>query len=421
MQFAHSASEFKNAATDRRFKHGFEHETTGRAARCLYARSIWTGTYNFGPASIQAVHTGARIDTAGAYTASACGNQQARLDLTKHESPTITGAETASKIPRADPVSSPLPRFRRSQQAPRCLLQERDGALLYDVWRYRFLTTSQLELLRSCDVDPALRFVSRLTLTRRLKLLFHGKYVRRVARPSITGMQEPVYLLDTEGAKILSLSHGEVAVRAPSQLPKLAALEHTLAINQFRVSLVTVCARRREHQGESSPEIVEWHSSSAAKFSVVPAGEERKHQPLPRKVTLIPDGAFTLKVPVPNASLSNASISTASMMKLFFYLEVDLGSEVSRILTEKCRAYYAFWQSGGFAQAYSVAANVGFRVLFVAPTEKRSATILNAIRKLEVGRGLFWVALQDEIRPETLLRPIWRDAVQDERRSQLAG
>jgi len=289
----------------------------------------------------------------------------------------------------AQQTTTPLPRFRRSSQAPRCLLQERDTALLEDLRRYRALTTSQLELLRGSDINPDLRFVSRLTLTRRLKLLFHGKYVRRLARPSITGMQEPVYLLDSEGAKSLSLKHGEVTVRAPSQMPKIAALEHILSINQFRVSLATAST------DASSLEILEWQTSGETKFRVVA-----------RKVTLIPDAGFTLK--------------TANL-KLFYFLEVDLGSEPSRILTEKCRSYYAFWQSREFAQKYFCAPNVGFRVLFVAPTEKRAATILKSIQKLDAGQNMFWVTGQEEIKPERILEQIWNNANQENHKTRLTG
>jgi hypothetical protein len=285
-------------------------------------------------------------------------------------------------------TATPLPRFRRSSQAPRCLLQDRDLALLEDLWRYRALTTSQLEQLRVSDPNPDLRFVSRLTLTRRLKLLFHGKYVRRLARPSITGMQEPVYLLDSEGAKSLSLKHGEVTVRAPSQMPKLAALEHILSINQFRVSLTATCA--------ANPlEILGWQTSDEAKFRVAA-----------RKVTLIPDAGFTVK--------------TANL-KLFYFLEVDLGSEPSRILTEKCQSYYAFWQSGEFAQKYFCTPNVGFRVLFVAPTEKRAATILKSIQKLDAGQNMFWVTGQEDITPERILEPIWSNTKQENHKARLTG
>jgi hypothetical protein len=130
-----------------------------------------------------------------------------------------------------------------------------------------------------------------------------------------------------------------------------------------------------------------------------------------RKVTLIPDAAFALRTPA----------TRNPALKLFYFLEVDLGSEAGRVLADKCRAYAAFWQSGGFGREYSVAANVGFRVLFVAPTPKRAQTILGAVHKLEAGKSLFRVALQDQITPRELLRPIWQDAGQEGRKSSLTG
>jgi hypothetical protein len=298
----------------------------------------------------------------------------------------------------------PLPRFRRAVEAPVCVLQPRDVALLEDLRRYRVLTTSQLEVLRGSDSDPALRFVSRLTLTRRLKLLFHGQYVRRLARPSTGGMQEPAYLLDREGAKALSRRHGEIAFRASSQLPKLAALEHALAVNQFRVSLVASCARTVGTSSEAR--LLQWHSDESAKFAVSLAGSDPKNRDKDHKVTLIPDGFFVFKLPA---------------LRLFYFLEVDLGSEASRVLVEKCRAYYAFWQSGGFGDKYALEGKVGFRVLFVAPTEKRAVTILKAFDRLEAGTAMFWVALQEQITPHDLLCPLWRTALHADRRYNLLG
>jgi hypothetical protein len=319
-------------------------------------------------------------------------------------------ANESSQISRnATAAKKPLPRFRRASEAPACVLQPRDTALLEDLWRYRVLTTSQLEILRGSDLDSHLRFISRLTLTRRLKLLFHRKYVRRLARHSTGGMQEPAYLLDKQGAKILSLRHGAVSARASSQLPKLAALEHSLAINQFRVSLVASCARTVSTPAEVK--LLQWNSGEASKFSVsmssvsISPGEP-KSRAGERKVVLIPDGFFVFKTP---------------SLRLFYFLEMDLGSEASRVLVEKCRAYYAFWQSGGFGEKYSLEGKVGFRVLFVAPTEKRAATILNAFDKLDAGKAMFWIALQEEITPLDMMRPLWRNALHPDRRSNLSG
>jgi hypothetical protein len=296
-----------------------------------------------------------------------------------------------------------LPRYRRSEDAPALVLQRRDHALLKDLWRYRWLTTSQIETLRNSDAELSLRFASRLTLTRRLKLLFHNGYLRRIARPLAQGSMEPVYVLDGEGARALSKQHGEVTARAPSQLPKAMALDHLLAVGQVRVALTAACA------ASTTARLKEWRSADAAKFSVLLAlpGERT------RRVTLIPDGFFVLKVREENQKKADERKAEenqkARVRQLFYFVEVDKGSEPGKVLGEKCRAYYAYWQSGGFAGEYSLPAGMGFRVLFIAPGEKRAATVAGAIRALPAGRTLFWTALETSIVPEQILEPVWRE------------
>lgn len=290
-----------------------------------------------------------------------------------------------------------LPRYQRAAgEAPGFVLQERDLALLEDVWRYRLLTTSQLEMLRSSDERTECRFVSRLPLTRRLKLLFHSGYVRRISRPLERGSLEPVYVLDAEGAKVLRRRHGEVSARAPSQLPKSAALEHLLAINQFRAALEVGCLRNEKAQ------LLNWRASDEVKFSVAVQGRG-EHL---RQVALIPDGFFTRR---------------AMEQRLFFYVEVDLGSEPGKTLAQKCAAYYAYWKSGGFARDLDVPPQIGFRVLFTAPSPKRAQTILDAIGKLDTGRTMFWVTLEENLSPERILEPVFRDGATHELRGLTGG
>ncbi len=60
---------------------------------------------------------------------------------------------------------------------------------------------------------------------------------------------------------------------------------------------------------------------------------------------------------------------------------------------------------------------VGFRVLFIAPTPKREATILQSIRQLPAGRGMFWTALQEHVTPQHLLAPVFASGVEGHRMS----
>ena len=298
--------------------------------------------------------------------------------------------------------ASPLPRTRRATQPPPVALQPRDLALLEDVRRYRLLTTSQLELLRSGDDDEALRFPSRLPLTRRLKLLFHNRYLGRIARPLAEGSREPVYVLDREGARLLSLQGEPVRARSASQLPKALALEHLLAINQLRLSFEVACiARSQRLTGDVAPsvELLTWRSSHEAKFSLpsLPKSGERIG-----KLTLIPDGLLVLRL-----------TKAGQVQRLFCFVEVDLGSETSRVLAAKCRLYYRYWQEGGFAREYHLPPQVGFRVLLVAPTRRRAVTILGAVRELPHGRGMFWVG-EAEATPQQVLEPVWIDGASEE-------
>lgn len=288
------------------------------------------------------------------------------------------------------PGRAPLPRYQRaSRDLPGVVLQARDLALLADVGRFGLLTTSHLELLRSCDPDARCRFISRLPLTRRLKLLFHHGYLRRLCRPCVQGSLEPVYLLDRLGAAELRKresageSQAALRVRSPSQLPKPTALDHSLAIVQFRVALTVACAR--------SPhvELLRWHLTGEVTFktTVEHKGERT------RAVTLKPDGAFILRV---------------EGRKLFFFLEADRGSEPGATLLDKCAAYASYWREGGFARDFSLPQGVGFRVLFTVPSAARAETLLKAASSLEAGRSLIWVTEEENVTPERLFTRVFR-------------
>jgi Replication-relaxation len=270
------------------------------------------------------------------------------------------------------------------------LLTARDLALLEDVWRFRFLTTSQIEASRRCDPKEENRFVSRLTLTRRLKLLFHHRYLRRIARPLAQGSREPVYLLDNEGARVLSRTYGEVTSIPPSRLPGTVALDHLLDIVQMRLSLM---AAGTESDGYA---LLEWLPGERARFRVALEEPGRKKQ----SVTVIPDGAAIVRL---------------GGHRHYAFVEMDRGTEPQRTIAAKGRAYLAYWESGGFAEDFNVPVGLGFRVLFVAPTLKRAQTILRAVGSLDGPRQLFRVAQSEDITPQRVLRAVWLDGESGER------
>ena len=301
-----------------------------------------------------------------------------------------------------NPTKAHLPRFKRAagdafHALPRLLLQERDLAILSDLARYRLLNTSQIETLRASDENIVLRFSSRLTLTRRLKLMFHHGYVQRIARPLAQGSLEPIYVLDSLGVKALQRQRDE-EIKAKTSLPKAVALEHLLSVNQFRLSLEVACKSTIYGSDESRVELAGWQSGDAVKFAVPLAIKGERTQ----TVRLIPDGFFALR---------------SRGQRLFYFVEADRGTESLPVLLAKCRAYYAYWQSGGFGQDFSLSPQVGFRVLFVLHSSRRLETMRKTAAALLSGQRMFWMTTEDEISPHRVLEPVFRETGSEQKRA----
>ena len=298
-----------------------------------------------------------------------------------------------------------VPRFMRSPLDVPFALTRRDVAILRDVWWFRLLTTSQLETLRRADPDSALRFVSRLTLTRRLKGLFHHRYLRRIARPCASGSLEPVYALDREGARALSLwleeqgQTEEVRALLPSRLPKAQGLEHLLLVNQARIAFS--CAIALGPDESEALQLLEWKSSEAARFRVEVASPSTRRVTARQTVTLVPDGGMVLRVTIGEKRTRHVA-----------FVEADRGTEPLSTLTNKARAYYAYWKSGWFGRDYEAPPGVGFWVLLTVPSKARGATLLRALREVEGGLTMFRVALESDLLPERVAQAVWTEASQ---------
>ena len=309
--------------------------------------------------------------------------------------------EQREEVPKEE-AKRAVPRSRRTPEEVPFALTRRDLALLEDAWRYRLLTTSGIETLRRADPDTSLRFVSRLTLTRRLKGLFHHRFLRRIQRPAASGSLEPVYLLDREGARSLALwleEQGraeEVQAPLPSRLPKAAGLEHLLLVVQARVAFACTSALG-EDPGEKL-QLLEWRSSDQARFTVdVPAARRGA----PQRVTLLPDALLMVRLQSGEKRSRHAA-----------FLEADRGTEPLATLAAKARAYRAYWKSGGFGSDYGAPPGAGFWVLFTVPSKGRAATLFKALREIEGGLTMFRVALESDLVPERVSGKVWTEASQ---------
>jgi Replication-relaxation len=111
---------------------------------------------------------------------------------------------------------------------------ERDVAVLVDIYKYRYLSVSQIE---------ALHFPSRPVAWRRLRSLITLGFVKDFTAP---GISERIFFLDNSGAEIVAaqmqVEMDELKWHRSQKAPKdYYFLRHFLAINDFRITLTHAC------------------------------------------------------------------------------------------------------------------------------------------------------------------------------------
>ncbi len=251
---------------------------------------------------------------------------------------------------------------------------ERDVAIVKLVYQYRLLSQQQLERLLG---------KSRSTVQQSLVRLYHHRYLERVFLPIAKfGSSPTLYILDKRGIELLMRQGIEDFPGIPNKNLSGLFLEHTLAMNEFRIALTQACRT----QGWT---IETWLTENELKADYDRVKVRGKGQP----VALIPDSYFMIDIPEKGVA--------------HFFLEMDRGTMTARRFKEKVEAYVTYYRSGGYAQRYNAQ---GFRVLTVTdtPTPDRSTNLAQAVSEVQgIGRR-FWFAHLPEITATTALtQPIW--------------
>ncbi len=282
-------------------------------------------------------------------------------------------------------------------------LTERDSELILSVYKYRYLTTSQVARLHF----PSLR-----TAQRRLQRLTTAKYVAPFRVPNIN---EAIYRITKPGAKHISHLLGvpitELTWKAGSKPPKdYYFMKHFAGISDFRISL-TLASRLSigvdylgfipEHYGKK-------HLSGRVSKYVKDVVFDINQPGV--KITHAPDGVFALRTEKP---------------KLFF-LEIDRGTETitnpEKGILKMIRFYEGLAEEGkfkGYAQDFDSLPFSSFRLLIATTTEKR----IQNMREMLGSHApklykAFWLAPLDSISEENIFSPIWHvlDANDDQLR-----
>lgn len=246
------------------------------------------------------------------------------------------------------------------------ILQERDR---------RFFR--ELDVLRVVDREQAKLVAGFRSTTRanaRLLALAKAGFLRRFFIGTSSGSRRALYSLSTKGALAVHVSGHAPHRKADSLLAADLFVEHQLALN-------TVLLQFRYWPAPPGVSLVRWMYFQKA---------------LSRTSQLIPDGYVEIAAP--------------SGLKAMF-LEVDQGTESSRVWTKKAESYLQFAKSGEFQATFQ---QPQFRVLVIAPTERRLRSIRGTIAKLT--EKIFWFRDLENLN-NNLWSPLWNRPNGDQKHS----
>ncbi len=266
-----------------------------------------------------------------------------------------------------------IPRHKRTKDFQRMVLQPRDVAIILAVYENRFLRRDQIEKLF---------FKTTPTCNQRLQKLYQHKFLDRLYQPVEFGSSQAVYALDARGAEVvaakLGVGKGQVNwTRRHNNIEHLF-MAHTLAVSELRVGL-ELALRLRE---EEDIKLLFWKREGLLPREkiVMPDNPEKK-------LSLIPDAFFGLQT---------------DRGKLFFFVEVDMGTETLDRFRTKIVAYREYWKSGAFNNRYSYR---NFRVLTVANGVQRLNNLIATADK--AGAKNMFLFSVSELASKDFLGDIW--------------
>ena len=271
-------------------------------------------------------------------------------------------------------------------------ITERDTDILLSVYRYRYLTTSQI---------VRLHFPSARTAQRRLAVLTRHKLL---ASFNVPNMSERIYMLTTRGAtlvsELLGVSPNDLLWSTGTKPPKdYYFMKHFVAISDFRITLTHATT-----------------DSNVSLLGFIPEHYGAKH--LSGRVTkYIKDVAFSITDPKEKISHTPDAVfalEKAGKQALYF-LEIDRGTETignpSKGIGKMIRFYEGYAHDEkykGYAEDFHCPPFTRFRLLIVTTSERRIANI-----RATLGTNptplyrFFWLTTFDQVSETTLFDPVW--------------
>lgn len=285
-------------------------------------------------------------------------------------------------------------------------LTERDVDIIFDVYKHRYLKTSQIQQLH---------FPSERTTTRRLKFLTDYKLLKHFNVPNIP---ERIYQVSSRGANLVAQHKGAAVAdllwsRTTAAPKDYYFMQHFLAINDFRIQTTEACQKSDIHLSF----IPEYYGHKH------PSGRITKHikdfvfgldNPA-EKISHTPDAVFALS----KAAAASPGGALGGSSSALFFLEIDRGTEVlsdpDKGFLKMIRYYLSYAKSAKFKsyqEEFRGCQFRNFRLLIVTSSEQRLDNMRQTISsRMEMASPVlrfFLVTTFDKIETETFWQPIWQ-------------
>jgi len=269
----------------------------------------------------------------------------------------------------------------------RLKLTQRDLSCFKELLELGVLTAKQLVSLSLFPNEKKARD--------RLRILSQAGYISFYPKPSFAaGRAEYVYYLNKAKLNTVVQHLGSLEEKIYLIKPSAYAplLLHHLAINDFVIS-IRQAARLSGYEAKIIPE-----------YKQLPDKSEKLKKSLSQTITV--KGKTTEIIPDGVVCLSRQEIKSLLFFEIYRGTQVLEGATHS--IQNKLEAYVSYWQQGLYKRYADLFAYPfrGFRVLMVLP-------LLSSIEKLKricqefSPVGLLWFALQEDIKPDTIFKPIW--------------
>ena len=281
-------------------------------------------------------------------------------------------------------------------------LTERDIAVIRSVYKYRYLSATQIKQLH---------FPSQRTAWRRIQSLLELGCLKAFTVPNIP---ERLFYVDKKGVEIIAIElHvgiDDLGWHAHGRAPKdYYFLKHFMAINDFRILLTQACKASAIHLLGFIPEYI---------GDKTPEGHVKKY--IRDRVS---DMMFSA------VSYSHTPDAVFALEKdgkpALFFLEIDRGIETVGDSSKgflKCAVFYLNYWADAHWKRYNAEFSrefPTFRVLIVTTSPQRLLHMREAVTGLpfpkEQAKRFLWGTIQNWLRADSVFDPIWQsmDATDD--------